>query len=225
MVLKSLLTLETQLADLELLAGQIRGLLQEWKGRTHLLRSRQLTHKTDADEYRQQAELHEKALGILQELEGTWRGKYEDALAALGSQGLSSIWGDERQVVLESTIKRGIAHLDLALVKDGKRVRLKGGSGGSVSQVLAVVLRMLITLSNRDWRLLFVLDEPFSQVAEEQRPALNEMIRGLRECLGFQLLFVSHEGELAECADIAYHIRGDGRGTADCLKAPGEEQT
>lgn len=212
----------SELSSLEKLAGRIRRQLYEWDGQAGLLRSKQLTLKEDEGTRRRQMELHEKALVVLQELEGTWRGKYEDALAALGSQGLSSIWEDERQVVLESTIKRGVASLDIALVKDGKRVRLKGGSGGSVSQVLAVVLRVLTTLSNPTQRLLFALDEPFSQVAEEQRPALNEMIRGLQAQIGFQLLFVAHETELADCADVVYFIHGDGRGTAEQRKSKEE---
>lgn len=213
------------LTDLEELGSQIRRRLHEWEGQASLLRSKEVTLKDDESTHRQQEELHEKALSILQELEGTWRGKYEAALAALGSQGLSSIWGDDRQVVLDSTIKRGVANLDVALVKGGERVRLKGGSGGSVVQVLASILRVLTALSNPNWRLLFVLDEPFSMVATQQRPALCELVRGLQQRLGFQLIFSSHEDELLEAADTAYFIRGDGQGTADQLKTLEKEES
>lgn len=205
------------------LASAIGRQLHEWDGQAGMLRSRELTLKDDKESHLHHEELYGKALVILQELEGTWRGKYEAALSALGSQGLSSIWGDEREVVLESSIKRGIAHLDLALVKNGKRVRLKGGSGGSVNQVLAVILRVLTTLSNPTHRLFFALDEPFSMVRAQQRVQLGELVQGLQQQLGFQLIFSSDEDELLEVADTAYHIRGDGRGTADQLKAPGKE--
>ena len=200
--------------EIEALSGRIRRQLHEWSGQAGLLRSKQLTLMVDEERHRSQSGLYEKARVVLQELEGTWRGKYEAALAALGSQGLSSIWGDKREVVLESSVKRGIAHLDLALVKDGKRVRLKGGSGGSVNQVLAVILRVLTTLSNPTQRLFFALDEPFSQVAAAQRPAVCELVQGLREQLGFQLVVAAHEEELADAGDVVYQILGDGRGTA-----------
>lgn len=155
---------------------------------------------------------HEKALTILQELESTWRGVYEEALAALGTKGLSAIWQKDIQVVLESSVKRGVANLDIVLVKEGQKVRIKGGSGGSIAQILTVILRILITTSSRPaLRPLLALDEPFSQVAEEHRPALGQLLKELTSRLGLQLLFVSHERELADYADVVYEVKEDGK--------------
>lgn len=165
------------------------------------------------------------AVGVLlQNLEKTWRGRYEEALGALGTQGLQAIWGDDRALVLESKVTRGVTNLDLALAKHGERVRLKGGSGGSVVQVLAVVLRILTTLSHRpEWRPLLVLDEPFSMVAAQQRPALCAMMQGLTQRLGFQSIFSSHEDELLDAADVAYLVHEGGR--VECIKHKAEDRT
>ena len=91
--------------------------------------------------------LQDEALVVLQLLEETWRGQYEDAISQLGSQGINSVFTEEYEVLLESSIKRGVASLDIVLVKNGKRQRIRGGSGGSVVQVLAYLLRYFLTTS------------------------------------------------------------------------------
>jgi hypothetical protein len=170
-----------------------------------------------------QAGRHEQALVILQELEKTWRGQYEADLAAVGGQGLSAVFAKTIEVVLESTIKRGVASLDFALITDGLRTRIKGAKGGSVAQVLSTMLRLLTTLSNRPpLRRLLALDEPFSMVSAEFRPALCAMLREITERLDFQLLLTAHEEEMLDAADVAYAVLDDGKGTLKPLKTAGE---
>jgi hypothetical protein len=161
---------------------------------------------------------------VLQQLEETWRGRYEAALAAIGSQGLNAVFiEDEYELLLESTVRRGVSNMDIILVKNGQRVRIKGGSGGSVVQVLSYLLRHLMTTSPHPaLRHLEVLDEPFSMVAAEQRPALCSMVQDITQRLDFQLLFSSHEEELTEAADVVYLVHPGGR--VECLKSGQEER-
>lgn len=202
----------------------VRQRVQEWKGQATLLRTQEADHQGRKAELEAQGELKGKALVVLQRLEETWRGRYEAALAALGSQGLNAVFTDaEYELLLESNIKRGVSSLDIVLVKDGQRVRLKGGSGGSVVQVLAYLLRHLMTVSQRpELRLLEALDEPFSMVAAEQRPALCTMVKEITQRLGFQLLLTAHEEELLDAADVAYLVRPGGK--VEQLKSGQEER-
>jgi hypothetical protein len=162
---------------------------------------------------REREELLAKVLVVLQKLEATWRGRYEAALAALGSQGLNAVFTDaEYELLLESTIKRGVSSLDIVLVKDGQRVRLKGGSGGSVVQVLAYLLRHLMTVSQRpELRRFEALDEPFAMVRAAQRPALGAMVKDITQRLDFQLLFSSDEDELVDAADVVILVHPGGK--------------
>lgn len=190
----------------------VRQSVAGWQGQAELLKGQQRIHQQRRDELEATIGIKTQAQTILQQLEGTWRTKYEAGLAALGSWGLNAIFTQAQyEVVLESTIKRGAASMDIALKKDGQRVRLKGGSGGSVVQVLAYLLRHLMTTSQPSgWRLLEVLDEPFSQVQDEQRPALCEMVKEITRRLGFQFIFTSHGAELLEIADVAYRVEAGG---------------
>lgn len=196
----------------------------EYRGQAELLGTQKATLEERKGTEEAQEALSGKALEVLRRLEETWRGKYEAGLAALGSQGLNTVFtSDNYEVLLESSVKRGVSNLDIALVKNGQRVRLKGGSGGSVMQVLAYLLRHLTTTSHHpELRRLEALDEPFSAVAQEQRPALCALIKEMTQRLGFQFLFSSHEDELADVADVVVLIHPGGR--VEQLKSSQEER-
>ncbi|KKN84423.1 hypothetical protein LCGC14_0288850 [marine sediment metagenome] len=196
-----------------------------WRGQGELLEGQKAKLDNQKAAALEQEDVQAKALIVLQSLEKTWRGHYEKALAALGGQGINAVFTDaEYEVLLESTIKRGVASLDIILVKDGKRVRLKGGTGGSVVQVLAYLLRHFMTTSQHpEWRRLEALDEPFSMVATEQRPALCQLVKEITERLGFQLIFSSHEDEVLDAADVAYLVNPGG--TLTPLKSGTEDRS
>ncbi len=196
-----------------------------FRGQAELLEGQIDTLTDQRDTYVEQEEVQGKALVVLQRLEETWRGHYEAAIAGLGGQGINSVFVDaEYEVLLESSIKRGVANLDIILVKDGERVRLKGGSGGSVVQVLAYLLRYFMTTSQSpEWRRMEALDEPFSMLSAAHRPALCQLVREITDRLDFQLLLSSHEDELLDAADVAYEVLPGGR--VELIKSPEGERT
>lgn len=207
-------------ADLKAFQQRVHG----WRGQGELLEGRQDTLQDQRDAALEKEEVYAKALVVLQKLEETWRGKYETQIGDLGGYGLNAVFtDDEYEVLLESTIKRGVASLDIILVKNGKRVRLKGGSGGSIVQVLAYLLRHFMTTSQRpEWRRFEALDEPFSMLSAAHRPALCQLVREITERLDFQLLLSSHEDELLEAADVAYMVEPGG--TMSCIKSEREDR-
>ena len=197
--------------------------VNRWKGQKELLdRQWEMSVEKEYTEHTLM-DTDNQALIILHELEETWRGKFESALAGVGGQGLSAVFGEDIQVVIDSVIKRGVANLDMHLVTEGLETDIMGSKGGSVVNVFSTLLRFLFTLSNTpELRRILVLDEPFTHVSAEYRPALCDMLREMANRLGFQLLFSSHEEELVESADTAYVIVKDGKGTLERLKSPEE---
>ena len=193
--------------------GATRSTLSEWRGQAAHIQREIVTVTAALEQAQTRVSALEPAQEVLEHLEQTWAGQYEEKLGAIGSMGLNAVFPDsEYEVLLEHTTKRGTAHLDIGLVKDGKRVRLKGGSGGSIVQLLAYLLRHLTTVSpHPPLRLIEVLDEPFSMVAQAQRPALCALMKDITERLGFQLIFTSHEDELLDAADTALLIQPGGR--------------
>ncbi len=203
----------------------VRQRCQGWRGQGEMLRARMADYLADFEDFKAQGTLLEKAQQVLQLLETTWRGKYQEALAALGSQGLNAVFTDDTyEVLLESTVKRGVTNLDIILVKNGERVRLKGGSGGSVVQVLAYLLRHIMTISHRpNLRKLKALDEPFSMLNRAQRPALGEMVKDITQRLDFQLIFSSDEDELVDVADMVIQVNPGG--LIECIKKGTEDRS
>lgn len=191
----------------------LRGTFSEWRGHEAGLQETLTAVKAGLIQAEERVAILKPAQEVLEHLEETWAGQYEAKLGALGSMGLNAVFPDNHyEVLLEHTTKRGTAHLDIVLVKDGKRVRIKGGSGGSLVQLLAYLLRHLTTVSpHPPLRLIEVLDEPFSMVAQAQRPALCALMRDITERLGFQFVFSSHEDELLDAADTAFRVHRGGR--------------
>ncbi|KKL47291.1 hypothetical protein LCGC14_2337000 [marine sediment metagenome] len=196
-----------------------------WRGQATMLHDRQAEHRNNQERSAHEIDVLEKAQQVLQLLETTWRGKYQEALAALGSQGLNAVFtNDTYEVLLESTVKRGVTNLDIILVKNGERVRLKGGSGGSVVQVLSYLLRHIMTISHRpELRKLKALDEPFSMLNRAQRPALGELVKDITQRLDFQLIFSSDEDELVDVADVVIQVHPGGR--VECVKTKEEDRS
>ena len=196
-----------------------------WQTQYELLDSQANELEGQRETWAARAALQDEALAVLQRLEETWRGHYEGAIAALGGQGVNSVFPDDTyEVVLETSIKRGVANLDIILVKNGERVRIKGGSGGSVVQVLAYLLRYFMTTSQSpSWRRMEALDEPFSMVSSAQRPALCQLVREITDRLEFQLFLSSHEDELLDAADVAYMVHLGGK--VELIKSPEGERT
>ena len=203
----------------------VRQRCQGWRGQATMLEAQQTEHHADKEDFTAQINVLEKAQQVLQLLETTWRGRYQEALAALGSQGLNAVFtNDTYEVLLESTVKRGVTNLDIILVKNGERVRLKGGSGGSVVQVLAYLLRHIMTISHRpELRKLKALDEPFSMLNRAQRPALGELVKDITQRLDFQLIFSSDEDELVDVADVVIQVHPGGK--IECVKTKEEDRS
>ena len=203
----------------------VRQRCQGWRGQATMLHDRQAEHRNNQERSAHEIDVLEKAQQVLQLLETTWRGKYQEALAALGSQGLNAVFtNDTYEVLLESTVKRGVTNLDIILVKNGERVRLKGGSGGSVVQVLSYLLRHIMTISHRpELRKLKALDEPFSMLNRAQRPALGELVKDITQRLDFQLIFSSDEDELVDVADVVIQVHPGGK--VECVKTKEEDRS
>lgn len=203
----------------------LRGTFSEWRGHEAGLQETLTTVKDGLTQAEERVAILKPAQEVLEHLEETWAGQYEAKLGALGSMGLNAVFPDNHyEVLLEHTTKRGTAHLDIILVKDDKRVRIKGGSGGSLVQLLAYLLRHLTTVSiHPPLRRILVLDEPFSQLAQAQRPAVSTLVRDITYKLGVQSILVSHEDELVDCADVAYAINRGGH--VSPIELPGADRS
>lgn len=181
--------------------------LAHWQGQVELLDKQIVEQQTKLDDAELQVQYHGEALKILQALEEKWRGSFEQALAGVVSHGLTTVFGRELRVNIESEVKRSVASMTMTVTEGENTTGILGAEGGSLVEVMDFLLRVLLTLSSRPpLRHLLILDEPFSHVSAEYRAALCDLLRELAAQLDFQILLVSHEPEMADAADIAYLI-------------------
>jgi DNA repair exonuclease SbcCD ATPase subunit len=178
-----------------------------WRGQADLLDRQIVDQSTRLAETRQGITQHEQALALLQRLEEKWRGSFEQALAAVVSHGLSTVFERELTVNIESKLMRGTSSMALTITEGENTTSILGAEGGSLVEVTDFLLRVLLTLSARPaLRHLLVLDEPFSRVSENFRSSLWELLRELSRRLDFQIIMVSHEPDAEDAADRAYLI-------------------
>lgn len=197
----------------------------EWAGAHKSLSSQQSVLVDTLQTTFLRVALHDEANIGFHSMEEEWRGRFEKALAELVSQGLSSVFGDDRKVILTHSIKRGVANLDLEMETNGLRTRIIGAKGGSVIQILAFLFRVLFTVSQNPPLLpLLILDEPFSMVSAKYRGTLGELVHELSRRLNIQFILASHEEEIAEASDVTYEIVADGKGTSILRKSAEEER-
>ncbi len=180
--------------------GQLQALLREIDAANERL----ATAKQDSEELAQ-------VLGVLQGLEAAWKKAFESALADIVSRGLSLVFGEPMKVEIISEISRSASAVEFRLTTgDGNEelsTAIIGARGGSVVEVVSFLFRVLLVLSSRPpLRKIIVIDESFRMVADENIPALAQMIRHLVDRLGIQIVLVTHMPAFADAADVVYEV-------------------
>lgn len=151
------------------------------------------------------------ALDHLKALEETWRENFRQRLEAVVSQGASSVFGEPITLILKSSTFRDVTSTEM-LVKQGRLVTpIPEAKGGSLIQVLGVLLQVLMTISvTPALAPTIVLDEPFGMVSAEYRAAVSELIAQLNKQLSIQFVIITHEPEYLSCAHAAYEVTSEG---------------
>lgn len=121
--------------------------------------------------------------------------------------------GPVYKFTVEFTVSRGRTDARLLLEKGGNVMDdIMDAEGGTIVQIIAMALRIAVwTLAPTDNLLVF--DEPGNQVSVGYRPIFAEMLRGLSERIGLQIILVTHDETYAEVADRLHTVTqgADGR--------------
>ena len=120
-------------------------------------------------------------------------------IAGVVTSCLQSVFGkDSYTFKIKFVQKRGRTEAQLLLVNDGVEIMdpINEDSGGVVS-VAAFALRLAcLVLAKPRLRRLLVMDEPFSQLSAEYRPAIRSMLLKLAREFNVQFIIVTHQQEL-----------------------------
>lgn len=163
---------------------------------------------------------------LLQGMEGAFQHNFQRTLAAIVSEGLSQVFGEELEVRIETSTKADMSAIRFRLIKDGNEEDIMEGQGGGYINIIAFLLRVLLILAARPLlRRLLILDEPFAHVSPEFRQSTAEMVQALIDRLDFQMVMVTQEWEYVEVADRAYKATLPAGGSRfDLLKGEAPEE-
>jgi ABC-type Fe3+/spermidine/putrescine transport system ATPase subunit len=140
----------------------------------------------------------EEAQSIAQQVAQAVQEQAHAKIAGVVSTCLRSVFGSEAYgFKINFERKRGKTEAQLVLIKNGEEIPDPANEdSGGVTQVAAFALRLAcLVLALPRLRRLLVLDEPFSHVSAEYRPAIRSMIRQLSQDFGVQFIIVTHEPE------------------------------
>jgi len=106
---------------------------------------------------------------------------------------------------MEFNIKRNQTEITLLVQQEDQLYELNQ-LGGGVSDVVSLALRLAFyALTDYNKSNVFVLDEVGRNLGQK-RIKFGEMMKELSECLGLQLIVVTHSGDIAGQADRIYEI-------------------
>ena len=153
---------------------------------------------------------YEKARAIMQLVAKETQEQLEYKISELVSLGLSAIFDNPYELVLNYEIKRGKTEADLLFSRNGNLYKPMLSSGGGAIDVAAVCLRMSIwhlqTTKNRN---TIILDEPtkhLSKGKKEYRDKLGLLLSEISKKLGVQIIVVTHDEAIAKSADKIFRV-------------------
>ena len=173
-----------------------------------------------------ETEILDVVLKLLVDMGGDFQRNFQHSLAGLVSEGLSQVFGEALEVLIETSTKADMSAINFVLIKNGgEKEDLMGGQGGGYINIIAFLMRVLLILAARPLlRRLLVLDEPFAMISPEFRHSAAEMMEALIDRLDFQMIMVTQEWEYAEVADVAIKVEMKGGATQfHVLKGAPEE--
>lgn len=170
------------------------------------------TEASMEDGKRRAAELV-KARWVLSEVSRLTQNRFKRYVEDLVTMAIRSVLDQPLRFVVDFEVKRNKPEC-LLRVRDGDSEPYvpKDEQGGLVVNLIGFALTVvLLSLQRPRSRKVIILDEPlpFSGKGEPLR-RIGAMLREVSHGLGFQLLIVTHEPELAEMADRAWEVTHDG---------------
>jgi len=120
---------------------------------------------------------------------------------SLVSQALKTVFGEEYSFVLESRYFRNQPEMEMFVVENGVKYSPKDEKGGAIIDILSFISRIVswAIMSPRP-RNTILLDEPFRCLSKDALPFLAQLIQDISDELEVQILYITHEKQLAEAS-------------------------
>lgn len=144
------------------------------------------------------AAAHGMLLGLADSARDKVRARVEDVVTLA----LRGVFGGANKFRFDTSLSRGVVNMTPVVGTDATGWMKLTECAGGVVDVVAFALRATLLCWHRpNLRPVLFADEPFRHVSDDYLPAVAEMLKELSVVTGLQMVVVSHEPTLADCAD------------------------
>lgn len=147
----------------------------------------------------------EQAQALIQKVAQETQGQLKYHIQALVQNALDAVFPTSYIFRISFELRRGQTEVDIYLDKDGSLIDPQDAAGGGVVDIVTFALRVVAWSLSKTAPVL-VLDEPFKWVSAGLRPVCGELLRGISDRLGLQIIMVTHDPELVERADRIFIV-------------------
>lgn len=164
--------------------------------------------KTDLEYYKKREITLTKTRWIFIEIARATQSAFKERVESLQTMAIRSVFDRPFEFELRFEESRNRATC-VPIIKEGDIEHVpKEDMGGGIIDLASITFRFILwSLSRPQTRKIFILDEPLKFIGKGALlQKAGQMLKELSHRMGFQLIIVTHEPELAEIADKAYHI-------------------
>lgn len=187
---------------------ELKEQLQIKKGVRQRIQEELATKKSTLKQLQTELYSCEQAQVIIQHVAKETQAQLEYKISELVSLGLSAIFDNPYELVLEYEIKRGKTEASLLFKRGGNISRPMFVSGGGPLDVAAFGLRVAIwSLKQPRLRNTIILDEPTKHLSKGKNvysEKFGKLLSELSKKLGLQFIIVTHDDNIAKHADRVF---------------------
>lgn len=154
----------------------------------------------------------QKCMKVMQTLIEIKKEEVKSKIESLVTRGLRTIFErDDYRFSIEMEIKRNVmnAHPIVYSNFQGKEfgADVIDGHGGGLCDVISFILQVIVLLSfSHKYEKIIIADEMFKHVARQHLPNVAEFLTYLTTLTNMQMIFITHQEELTECADKVFNV-------------------
>lgn len=180
--------------------------IQNLKAKKEFIDSEIKRKQKELEKAKEEKQAAEDARTVLQLAAKETQRNLETHFSNLVSSSFEIVFDNPYEFKPEFVERRNKTECDLWFIRDGKKLRPRFSSGGSVRSIAAFALRLAY------WRLeksepLMIFDEPFKNFHADRLPRVAETIRYLSDELELQMIIVTHIPEIAQQADKVFEVK------------------
>ena len=187
--------------------SDIRRTFEQRKGQLQLLQKQLKSTTKEVIRLKKKHLYTERAQVVIQQVAKMTQEQLQYHVSEIVTLALDSVFPDPYELNLKFEIKRGKTEAEIEFLKDGEPVKPMDGAGGGACDIAAFALRVALwSLANPKYRNTLILDEPMRFVSKDLQVKASKMLHEISHKLGIQMIIVTHEEALLDCADKVFEV-------------------